>query len=90
VQGLCFAVGAAAAYVAVMSLGATRAERFVLPAYFFLGVAGTLVAVRRWHGPARIADRLANLRPPVLALAWLLLVLAALPFELFVPYVKFR
>jgi hypothetical protein len=90
VQGLYFAIGVAAAYVAVMSLGSTRAERFILPAYFSLGVAGALVATRRWEGPARVADRLAGLKPYVLALAWLLLLLAALPFELYVPYVKFR
>ena len=80
----------AAAYVAVMSLGATRAERFILPAYFALGVAGALVAVRRWGFAARLADRVAGLPPFALPLAWLLLILAALPFELYVPYVKFR
>ena len=89
-QGLYFAIGVAAAYVAVMSLGTTRAERFILPAYFSVGIAGTLVAVRRWDAIARPASRLANLPPYALALAWLLLVLAALPFEMYVPYVKFR
>jgi hypothetical protein len=89
-QGLCFAIAAAAAYVGVMSLGATRAERFILPAYFAAGIAGALVAIRRWNGPARVADRLADLPPFAVPLAWLLLLLAALPFELYVPYVKFR
>jgi hypothetical protein len=90
VQGLHFALGAAAAYVVVMSLGTTRAERFILPAYFSLGIAGALVAVRRWDAVARLADRLARLGPHAPAMAWLLLWLAALPFELYVPYVKYR
>ena len=89
-QGLYFAVGAAAAYVAVMSLGTTRAERFILPAYFSVGIAGALVAIRRWDTAARLASRLTRLTPAAVALAWLLLVFAALPFELYVPYVKFR
>ena len=89
-QGLLFAIGVAAAYVAVMSLGATRAERFILPAYFAAGIAGTLVAVRRWRPFARLNERLESLPPAALPLAWLLLLLAALPFEMYVPYVKFR
>jgi hypothetical protein len=89
-QGLLFALGAAAAYIAVMSAGATRAERFILPAYFSVGVAGALVAVRRWNGVARLDERLARLEPYALPAAWLVLVLAALPFEMHVPYVKFR
>jgi 4-amino-4-deoxy-L-arabinose transferase-like glycosyltransferase len=89
-QGLWFAIGTALAYIGVMSLGSTRAERFILPAYFAIGVAGSLVAARRWGGPARFAERLGGLPPFALPLAWLLLVLAALPFELYVPYVKFR
>jgi hypothetical protein len=87
---LYFALGTAAAYVAVMSLGGTRAERFILPAYFSLGIAGALVAIDRWKGPARLADRLARFPPYALPLAWLLLVLLALPFEIYVPYVKLR
>lgn len=90
VQGLAFALAAAAAYVGVMSLGATRSERFILPAYFSLGIAGTLVAVHRWDGVARLNDRLARLQPYMLPGAWLFLVLVALPFEMNVPYVKFR
>ncbi len=89
-QGLCFAIATAAAYIAVMSLGSTRAERFILPAYFSLGIAGSLVARRRWGAALGLSDRLAGLRPHVLALAWLLLFLAALPLELLAPYVKFR
>jgi hypothetical protein len=89
-QGLLFALATAAAYVAVMSLGNMRAERFILPAYFAIGIAGVFVAVHRWRGPSRLADRLTALPPYAPALAWLFLVLAALPFELYVPYVKFR
>jgi hypothetical protein len=90
VQGLYFAVSTAAAHLAVMSLGTTRAERYILPAYFAAGIAGALVAARRWEWSARLMERLARLKPQALALAWLLLILAALPFELFLPYVKFR
>jgi 4-amino-4-deoxy-L-arabinose transferase-like glycosyltransferase len=90
VQGLYFAVSIAAAQIAVMSLGTTRAERYILPAYFAVGIAGALVAARRWEWSAHLTKRLALLKPQALPLAWLLLILAALPFELFVPYVKFR
>jgi 4-amino-4-deoxy-L-arabinose transferase-like glycosyltransferase len=89
-QGLLFALAAAAAYVVVMSFGTTRAERFILPAYFSVGIAGAFVAIRRWGAVARLADKLETLTPQAVPLAWLVLVLAALPFELYVPYVKFR
>jgi len=89
-QGLYFAVSIAAAQIAVMSLGTTRAERYILPAYFAVGIAGALVAARRWEWSAHLTQRLALLKPQALPLAWLLLILAALPFELLVPYVKFR
>jgi 4-amino-4-deoxy-L-arabinose transferase-like glycosyltransferase len=89
-RGLYFALCVAAAYVAVMSLGATRAERYILPADFAVGVAGALVAVRRWAWCARVAARLPTLRPYALPFAWMVLILAALPFELYVPYVRFR
>jgi hypothetical protein len=39
---------------------------------------------------ARLDERLASLEPYALPAAWLILVLAALPFEMHVPYVKFR
>jgi hypothetical protein len=89
-QGLLFALGAAGAYVAVMSFGATRSERFIFPAYFSIGIAGALVATRRWRFAANLETRAARARPYALPLAWLLLVLAALPFEMYVPYVKIR
>lgn len=89
VGGLYFAMGVAIVYVAAMSLGQNKADRFIFPAYFFVGVTGALVAMRRWEGVDRFAQRLARLPPHALPLAWLLLYLVALPFELNVPYVKF-
>ena len=88
-QGLRFALGVAAAYLLVMSAGGTKADRYLFPAYFALGIAGAFLAIRRWDRAARWANRLATLEPRALALGWLLLFLAALPFELKVPYVKF-
>jgi peptidoglycan/LPS O-acetylase OafA/YrhL len=90
VQALFFAVCTSAMYVAALSLGRNKADRFIFPAYFILGVAGSLVAVHRWERVNRLAQRLARLPPYALPLMWLALFLLALPFELYVPYVKFR
>lgn len=84
-----FALLAAAAYVAAMSLGASKADRFIFPAYFIIGAAGALVAMRRWNGVDRLARRLAALPVYGLPLAWLSLFILTLATEGRLPYVKF-
>lgn len=87
-RGLLFALLAAAVYVAAMSLGANKADRFIFPAYFLVGTAGALVAIRRWPGVDRVAQRLAALPPHALPLAWLLFFILTLATERRLPYVK--
>jgi hypothetical protein len=73
--GVAFALATAAAYVAVMSLGNNRAERFIFPAYFAIGVAGAMVALRRWAPAERAAHWIAAREPLGTPVAWLLLFL---------------
>ncbi|MSO46081.1 MAG: hypothetical protein EXQ59_04865 [Acidobacteria bacterium] len=88
-RAVSFALLAAAAYVAAMSLGANKADRFIFPAYFIVGTAGALVAMRRWNGVDRLARRLAALPADGLPLAWLSLFILTLATERRLPYVKF-
>ena len=83
-----FAVLAAAIYVLAMSLGANRADRFIFPAYFFVGIAGAVVAMRRWTRVQAFAYRLAALPPYALPVAWLLLFILTLVTTPRLPYVK--
>ena len=46
-----------------------------------IGIAGAVVAARRWGPIGRLDDWLSKLPPPTLAFGWLLLILAALPFR---------
>ena len=87
-RAILFALLAAAAYVAAMSLGSNRADRFIFPAYFLVGSAGAVVAMRRWPGVDGVARRLAALPPYSLPLAWLLLFMLTLATERRLPYIK--
>jgi hypothetical protein len=82
-----FALLAAAAYVGAMSLGANKADRFIFPAYFSVGVAGAIVAMRRWQGVDRLARRLATLPAYALPIAWLSLFILTLATERRLPYI---
>jgi hypothetical protein len=84
-----FAILVAATYVVVMSLGANKADRFIFPAYFAVGIAGTVVAARRWASIGRAAQRLADLPVYVLPLVWLVLFLVGVAAEHQLPRVKF-
>jgi hypothetical protein len=88
VRAIWFTLLASALYVGAMSLGANKADRFIFPAYFFIGTAGAVVAVRRWGRIDRWAHRLAALPSYALPLAWLLLFLLALASEHRLPQVK--
>jgi len=74
-SALHFVLALGAAYVLVMSLGSNRAERFIFPAYFAVGAAGSVVAMRQWPAVDRAArwiDRLPAYGTPLL---WLMLFL---------------
>ncbi len=73
--GLSFAVATGAAYVAVMSLGSNRADRFIFPAYFAIGVAGAVVAMRRWAPIERAARWIDRQQPIGKPIAWFVLFL---------------
>lgn len=89
VRRISFVLLAAAAYVGAMSLGVNKADRFIFPAYFFVGIAGAIVAMRRWTVVDLRARRLAALPPYALPLAWLLLFMLTFATEGHLPYVKF-
>jgi len=87
--GLAFPVGVALVYVIVMSLGANRADRFIFPAYFAIGVGGAVVAMRRWPGVERAARWIAHREPYGTPVLWLLLFLATFLTASRLPYVQF-
>ena len=71
--GLLFALGTALVYVGLFSLSTRRAERYIFPAYFVVGAAGAVVALRhspRLRAVAHAAERIEPYAPPLL---WLLL-----------------
>jgi hypothetical protein len=84
-----FVALAAAAYVCAMSLGANKADRFIFPAYFLVGVAGAIVAMRRWTRVESWARKVAALPGYALPLAWLALFLLTFVTEGHLPYLKF-
>ncbi|HEY7514312.1 MAG TPA: glycosyltransferase family 39 protein [Vicinamibacteria bacterium] len=86
--GLVFALGVAALYLLLFSLSDRRADRYIFPAYYALGAAGALVAVRRWSWCRRVAER-ADRHPALpAALFVLLFALHAAAGRLGVPTVK--
>jgi hypothetical protein len=87
-RSMAFALLTAALYVAAMSLGANKADRFIFPAYFSVGTVGAVVAVRRWDWAHRLATRLAASPPYVLPLVWLGLFMLGLATEHRLPRVK--
>jgi 4-amino-4-deoxy-L-arabinose transferase-like glycosyltransferase len=69
-NGLGFAMALSVVYVLAMSAGANRADRFIFPAYFAIGTAGAVAAMRRWPKVDGLAQRLAALPPSALPLFW--------------------
>ncbi len=88
-RALVFCLGIAGAYVAVMSLGHNRADRFIFPAYFAVGAAGAGVAIARWAAPARWARRVHALGSAGTAMLWLVLFTLTLASSHQLPRVKF-
>jgi len=82
-----FVGGALLLYVGVFSLFDRRADRYVFPAYYLVGAAGAVAAIRRWPALRRVAERLD--RPWVPAAVFLLTFAAhVLAGRLGVPTVK--
>jgi hypothetical protein len=69
-DGLGFAMALSAVYVVAMSAGANRADRFIFPAYFAIGTAGAVAAIRHWPKVDGWARRIAALPPSALPLFW--------------------
>ncbi len=87
VAAAAFVGGALLLYVGVFSLFDRRADRYVFPAYYLVGAAGAVAAIRRWPALRRVAERLDR---PWLPAAVFLLTFAAhvLAGRLGVPTVK--
>jgi hypothetical protein len=66
--GVVFALALAALYVGLFSLSDRRADRYIFPAYYAVGAAGAVAALRLLPPLRRLAERLD--RPWVPAAAW--------------------
>jgi 4-amino-4-deoxy-L-arabinose transferase-like glycosyltransferase len=73
--GLAFTLAVAALYLGLFSLSDRRADRYVFPAYYALGAAGAVVALRRFAWLRRLAERF-DRRPAGPAALFVLLFLA--------------
>jgi 4-amino-4-deoxy-L-arabinose transferase-like glycosyltransferase len=69
-RGLVFALALAFGYLALFSLSDRKADRYVFPAYYALGAAGAVSALRGWPGLRRLAERLDRLGPVVPVAVW--------------------
>jgi hypothetical protein len=89
-QGAIFVAGAAALYVALLSLSARRAERYLFPVYFLVGACGAVAAFRTWPAVERLVAFVERLEPYAPVLAWTLLFgLHLLGGPLGLPRIKF-
>jgi hypothetical protein len=86
--GVWFAVGVAFTYVVILSIGSSKADRFIFPAYFAVGVAGAAVAVRYYAGVARIGRRIARWQPYGTPALWLALFLLRFVAGRRLPYIE--
>jgi hypothetical protein len=66
--GLLFSTAVVLLYVGLFSLSERRADRYVFPAYYAVGAAGAVTALRSWPPFRRLATRLD--RPWVPAVVW--------------------
>jgi len=57
-RGLAFVAAASAVMIAAFAIADRRADRFIFPAYFFVGAAGTVAAIRWSPWLSRLIDRL--------------------------------
>ena len=68
-RGLLFAALAAGVFIAAFAVADRRADRFIFPAYFLVGAAGAIAAIRWSPRLSRVVDVLD--RPWVPAAFWL-------------------
>jgi hypothetical protein len=87
-SGLGFALGVAGLYLLVFSLSDRRADRYIFPAYYALGAAGALVALRTWGGLRRAAERVDRHPAAPAALFFLLFALHVTAGRLGLPTLK--
>jgi hypothetical protein len=74
--GLWFVAAVVVAYLGAFSLSDRRADRYIFPAYYAIGTAGVIAALRLSTHLRRVAERLD--RPWVPAMAWTVLFAAHL------------
>jgi 4-amino-4-deoxy-L-arabinose transferase-like glycosyltransferase len=86
---LAYCLAVAAVYVTVMSLGSNRADRFVFPAYFSIGVGGAVVAMRRWARVEQAARWIERREPYGTPLLWFVLFMLTFLTASRLPYVQF-
>lgn len=72
-RGAVFAAAFALVSLAVFSLSDRRADRYLFPAYYALGAAGAVAALRRWAGLRRLAERVDRGHPYAAPALWLVL-----------------
>jgi 4-amino-4-deoxy-L-arabinose transferase-like glycosyltransferase len=87
-SALVFAIGVALLYLGLFSLSDRRADRYVFPAYYALGAAGGVVAIRRFGWLRRVAERVDRWPAAPAVLFLLLVVLHAAAGRLGLPTVK--
>jgi Dolichyl-phosphate-mannose-protein mannosyltransferase len=86
--GFWFALAVAGLYLVLFSLSDRRADRYIFPAYYALGAAGAVVALRRWPWLRRLAERVDRRPFAPAALFGLLFVLHVAAGRLGLPTVK--
>lgn len=69
-RGLLFALALALAYLLLFSLSDRKADRYVFPAYYVLGAAGAVSALRGWPALRRLAERVDRLRALAPVTVW--------------------
>ncbi|MFI5183651.1 MAG: ArnT family glycosyltransferase [Vicinamibacteria bacterium] len=72
-RGLLFSVGVAMLYIALFSLSTRRAERYIFPAYFVVGAAGAVAAIRRSARLRALVTKVEGIGPLAPPLLWLVL-----------------
>jgi 4-amino-4-deoxy-L-arabinose transferase-like glycosyltransferase len=84
-----FCVAVAVVYVLAMSPAANRADRFVFPAYFAIGLAGAVVAMRRSPWVASAARWVERHEPYGTPMIWFALFMLTFLTASRLPYVQF-
>ncbi len=72
-RGLLFSLGVALIYIGLFSLSTRRAERYIFPAYFVVGAAGAVAAIRRSARLRSLVTTVERIEPWAPPLLWLVL-----------------